>query len=69
MRRTDKAAEGTLAGGSASEQQEGAMQLKGFAAWWQQRRLVREDRVWFDSVATRERYEALDEASKLAPWR
>jgi hypothetical protein len=45
------------------------MRLKGFAAWWQQRRLAREDRVSFDSVATRERYEALDEASMLAPRR
>ena len=45
------------------------MQLKGFAGWWQQRRLAREGRVAFDSDATRELYEALDEASMLAPRR
>jgi hypothetical protein len=45
------------------------MQLKGVAVWWQQRRLAREDRVSFDSVATRELSEALDEASMLAPRR
>jgi hypothetical protein len=45
------------------------MQLKNFTAWWQQRRLARDGRVAFDSVATRELYEALDEASRLAPRR
>jgi hypothetical protein len=45
------------------------MQLKELTVWWQQRRLAREDRVAFDSAATRELYEALDEASMLAPRR
>jgi hypothetical protein len=45
------------------------MQLKELTGWWQQRRMAREGRVAFDSVATRELYEALDEASRLAPRR
>jgi hypothetical protein len=45
------------------------MQLKELTVWWQQRRTAREGRVGFDSVATRELYEALDEASGLAPRR
>jgi hypothetical protein len=45
------------------------MQLKELTVWWQQRRLGRERRIGFDSVATRELYEALDEASMLAPRR
>ena len=69
MRRTEQAAGATRAGGSASEQQEGDMQLKELTVWWQQRRTAREGRVAFDSVATRELYEALDEASGLAPRR
>jgi hypothetical protein len=70
MRRTDpRRRKGRELGGSRSEQQEGDMQLKEFAAWWQQRRLAREARVSFDSSATRELYEALDEASMLAPRR
>jgi hypothetical protein len=51
------------------EQQEGDMQLKELTVWWQQRRLAREGRVAFDSAATRELYEALDEASMLGPRR
>jgi hypothetical protein len=47
----------------------GTMQLKELTVWWQQRRTAREGRVAFDSVATRELYEALDEASGLAPRR
>jgi hypothetical protein len=69
MRRNREAARATRAGGFASEQQEGDMQLKELTVWWQQRRLAREDRVAFDSAATRELYEALDEASMLAPRR
>jgi hypothetical protein len=45
------------------------MQLKELTVWWQQRRMAREGRVNFDSAATRELYEALDEASRLAPRR
>ena len=45
------------------------MQLKELTAWWQQRRLAREGRLGFDSAATRDRYEALDQASMLAPRR
>ena len=45
------------------------MQLKELTVWWQQRRMAREGRVSFDSAATRELYEALDEASRLAPRR
>jgi hypothetical protein len=45
------------------------MQLKELTAWWQQRRMAREGRVAFDSAAARELYEALDEASGLAPRR
>jgi hypothetical protein len=45
------------------------MQLKEIATWWQQRRLAREARAAFDSAAARELYEALDEASMLAPRR
>jgi hypothetical protein len=45
------------------------MQLKELTVWWQQRRMAREVRVAFDSAATRELYEALDEASRLAPRR
>jgi hypothetical protein len=45
------------------------MQLKELATWWQQRRLAREARDAFDSTAARELYEALDEASMLAPRR
>ncbi|HET6813829.1 MAG TPA: hypothetical protein VIJ32_00850 [Actinomycetes bacterium] len=45
------------------------MQLKELTVWWQQRRMAREGRVAFDSAATRELYEALDEASMLAPRR
>jgi hypothetical protein len=45
------------------------MQLKELATWWQQRRLAREARAAFDSTAARELYEALDEASMLAPRR
>jgi hypothetical protein len=45
------------------------MQLKEIAVWWQRRRLAREARAVFDSTATRELYEALDEASMLAPRR
>ncbi|HEV8164688.1 MAG TPA: hypothetical protein VGR74_09615 [Actinomycetota bacterium] len=71
MRRTDMRRWGMArAGGFAPEQQEGdPMQLKELAAWWQQRRLAREARAAFDSAATRELYEALDEASMLAPRR
>ncbi len=47
----------------------GTMQLKELTVWWQQRRMAREGRVAFDSAATRELYEALDEASRLAPRR
>jgi hypothetical protein len=45
------------------------MQLKEIATWWQQRRQAREARAAFDSAAARELYEALDEASMLAPGR
>ena len=45
------------------------MQLNDLANWWQQRKLAREDRGVFDSAAARELYEALDEASMLAPRR
>ncbi len=45
------------------------MQLHDLATWWQQRKLVREARGTFDSAAVRELYEALDEASMLAPAR
>ena len=45
------------------------MQLKELTVWWQQRRMAREGRVGFDSAATRELYEALDDASMLAPRR
>jgi hypothetical protein len=45
------------------------MQLKELTVWWQQRRMAREGRVAFDSAVTRELYEALDEASMLAPRR
>jgi hypothetical protein len=56
---------GVRAGGS----RRGTMQLKELTVWWQQRRMAREGRVNFDSAATRELYEALDEASRLAPRR
>jgi hypothetical protein len=45
------------------------MQLKELTVWWQQRRIAREGRAAFESAATRELYEALDEASMLAPSR
>jgi hypothetical protein len=45
------------------------MQLKELATWWQQRREAREARAAFESAASRELYEALDEASMLAPRR
>jgi hypothetical protein len=45
------------------------MRLKELAVWWQQRRLAREARAAFESAASRELYEALDEASMLAPRR
>jgi hypothetical protein len=45
------------------------MRLKELTVWWQQRRMAREGRVGFDSAVTRELYEALDEASMLAPRR
>ncbi len=45
------------------------MQLKELAVWWQERRLAREASDAFDSAAARELYEALDEASMLAPRR
>jgi hypothetical protein len=45
------------------------MQLKELATWWQRRRLAREAGAAFDSAAARELYEALDEASMLAPRR
>ncbi|HYY77833.1 MAG TPA: hypothetical protein VFD04_01420 [Actinomycetes bacterium] len=45
------------------------MRLRDLATWWQQRKLAREDRRDFDSAAARELYEALDEASMLAPGR
>jgi hypothetical protein len=70
MRRDRQAAEATRAGGFASgSSRRGTMQLKELTVWWQQRRLAREGRVAFDSAATRELYEALDEASRLAPRR
>lgn len=56
---------GVRVGGS----RRGTMQLKELTVWWQQRRMAREGRVAFDSAATRELYEALDEASMLAPRR
>jgi hypothetical protein len=45
------------------------MQLHDLATWWRQRKLTREARRDFDSAAARELYEALDEASMLAPGR
>jgi hypothetical protein len=45
------------------------MQLKELTVWWQQRRTARGGRAAFESAATRELYEALDEASRLAPRR
>ncbi len=47
----------------------GTMQLKELTVWWQQRRTARGGRAAFESAATRELYEALDEASRLAPRR
>src|SRR5262245_65119045 len=47
----------------------GTMQLRELTVWWQQRRIAREGRAAFESAATRELYEALDEASMLAPRR
>ena len=45
------------------------MQLHDLATWWQRRKLAREPSGTFDSAAARELYEALDEASMLAPGR
>ena len=45
------------------------MQLKELTVWWQQRRIARGGRAAFESAATRELYEALDEAAMLAPRR
>jgi hypothetical protein len=45
------------------------MQLRDLATWWQQRKRTREAQGAFDSAAARELYEALDEASMLAPGR
>jgi hypothetical protein len=45
------------------------MQLKELTVWWRQRRMAWEGRAAFESAASRELYEALDEASMLAPRR
>ena len=56
---------GVRVGGS----RRGTMQLKELTVWWQQSRTARGGRAAFESAATRELYEALDEASRLAPRR
>ena len=43
------------------------MQLHDLANWWQRRRRAPQARSVFDSAAACELYEALDEASMLAP--
>ena len=70
MRRDSEGGEGDAGWGvRVGGSRRGTMQLKELTVWWQQRRLAREGRVAFDSAATRELYEALDEASMLAPRR
>jgi hypothetical protein len=70
MRRNRQGGEGDPGWGVRVEgSRRWTMQLKELTVWWQQRRMAREGRVSFDSAATRELYEALDEASRLAPRR
>jgi len=70
MRRNRQGGEGDPGWGvRVGSSRRGTMQLKELTVWWQQRRMAREGRVGFDSAATRELYEALDEASMLAPRR
>jgi hypothetical protein len=70
MRRNSEGGEGDTGWGvRVRGSRRGTMQLKELTVWWQQRRMAREGRVAFDSTATCELYEALDEASRLAPRR